>query len=42
MKKTYIEPTVKVFKTRTQTLLAGSPKTVSISNETVDDYDVLE
>ena len=41
MKKTYIEPMVKVIKMRSQKLLSGSDFTINRNIE-VEDYDVLE
>lgn len=40
MKRTYMKPTVKVFKMQSQMILAGSD--YSINNTTVSDYEDLE
>lgn len=42
MKKTYLKPTVEVYKTQPAQLLSGSDPTVPVSQQTIDDYGILE
>ena len=43
MKKTYLKPTVEVYKTQPAQLLSGSDPTAPIDqNTTIDDFSILE